>query len=95
MSVTFVGIEFEHHVYDARGDVLYLTVRGYDAGGLPPRGDSTPEGHSIEWDEDAHVIALTLVNAKWLVQRDGELRVTWPDGHVSHDDGSTVLAPAA
>jgi uncharacterized protein YuzE len=95
MSVTVAGIEFEHHVYDERGDVLYLSVRGYDAGGLPPRADSTPEGHSIEWDDDTHVIALTLVNAKWLVERDGELRITWPDGRVTRDDGSAVLAPTA
>jgi hypothetical protein len=41
------------------------------------------------------VIALTLVNAKWLVERDGELRITWPDGRFTHDNGSAVLAPAA
>jgi uncharacterized protein YuzE len=95
MSVTVADIEFEHHVYDDRGDVLYLAVRGYKAGGLPPGATSTPEGHGIEYDEDGRVIALTLVNAKWLVERDGELRITWPDGHVSRDDDSAVLAPAA
>jgi hypothetical protein len=95
MTVTVAGIEFEHHVYDERGDVLYLSVGGYDAGGLPRRADSTPGGHSIEWDDDTHMIALTLVNAKWLVERDGELRIIWPDGHVSRDHASAVLAPAA
>ena len=29
MSVTIAGIEFEHHDYDERADVLYLTVAGY------------------------------------------------------------------
>jgi hypothetical protein len=38
---------------------------------------------------------MTLVNVKWLIERDGDLRITWPDGHVSHDAGATVLAPAA
>jgi hypothetical protein len=38
---------------------------------------------------------MTLVNVKWLVDRDGELRITWPDGHVTHDTPSVVLAPAA
>jgi uncharacterized protein YuzE len=94
MSVTVAGIQFDHHVYDARGDVLYLAVRGYDAGGLPPVATSTPEGHGIEFDEDRHVIALTLVNAKWLIERDGELRITWPDGRVTRDEGATILAPA-
>lgn len=95
MSVTIAGIEFEHHVYDERGDVLYLTVRGYEAGGLPPRAESTPEGHSIEWDESSQVIALTLVNVRWLLDRDGELTITWPAGHVAAGDLADVLAPAA
>jgi hypothetical protein len=95
MSMTIAGIEFEHHHYDDRGDVLYLSVEGYDAGGLPPHGDASPEGHGIEYDEGWRVIAMTLVNVKWLIERDGELRITWPDGHVSHDDRASVLAPAA
>jgi YD repeat-containing protein len=95
MSVSFANIELEHHVYDARGDVVYLAVRGYDAGGLPTGATSTPEGHGIEYDDAGHVVALTLVNAKSLVERDGELRITWPDGHVSRDNRSVVLTPAA
>jgi hypothetical protein len=51
MSVTIAGIEFETHEYDARGDVLYLSVDGNDAGGLPSHADATPEGHGIAWDE--------------------------------------------
>ena len=95
MSVTVADIQFEHHVYDRRGDVVYLAVQGYDAGGIPAGATSTPEGHGIEFDENGNVIALTLVNAKWLIDRDRELRITWPDGHVSHDDASVVLAPAS
>ena len=30
MSVTIAGITFEHHEYDERGDVLYLSTAGYD-----------------------------------------------------------------
>ena len=95
MSVTIAGIDFAHHDYDERGDVLYLSVDGYDAGGLPPHADATPEGHGVEWDEQGRVIAMTLVNARWLIDRDGELRITWPDGHVSHDDRSSVFTAAA
>jgi uncharacterized protein YuzE len=95
MSVTIADIAFEHHHYDDRGDVLYLSVQGYDAGGLPPHADATPEGHGIEFDEDWNVIAMTLVNVKWLLERDGELRVTWPDGHITHDAPPQVLAAAA
>jgi hypothetical protein len=95
MSVTIGGIKFEHHDWDDRGDVLYLSVEGYDAGGLPPHADATPEGHGVEYDEDWRVIAMTLVNVKRLLERDGELRITWPDGHISHDDPPRVLAAAA
>jgi len=38
---------------------------------------------------------LTLVNFKSLVERAGELKITWPDGHVTHDAPSDVLAAAA
>jgi uncharacterized protein YuzE len=95
MSVTIAGIDFAYHDYDDRGDVLYLSVDGYDAGGLPPRADASPEGHAIEWDIHGRVIAITVVNVRWLIDRDGELRITWPDGHVSHDDRSSVFAAAA
>jgi hypothetical protein len=95
MSATVAGIEFEHHHYDDRGDVLYLSVAGYDAGGLPPHADASPEGHGIEFDEDWRVIAVTLVNVKWLMERDGELRITWPDGHITRDAPPQVLAAAA
>ncbi len=95
MSVTVAGIEFADHEYDARGDVLYLFVTGYDAGGLPPHAVATPEGHGIEYDEHGRVIAMTLVNVKRLLERDGELKISWPEAHVSAEEFSTALAPAA
>jgi uncharacterized protein YuzE len=95
MSVTIAGIEFEDHEYDDRGDVLYVAVKGYDAGGLPPHAYASPEGHGIEFDEQGRVIAMTLVNLKWLLERDGELRIAWPGGHISHDDPPRMLAAAA
>jgi hypothetical protein len=95
MSITIAGIEFANHSYDERGDVLYVDVEGYDGGGLSPHTDATPEGHGVEWDEDWRVIAMTLVNFKWLIERDGELTITWPDGHVTRDSAPQVLAAAA
>jgi hypothetical protein len=56
---------------------------------------ATPEGHGIEFDEDRRVIARTLVNVNWLLDRDGELRIIWPDGHVTHGTPPRVLAAAA
>jgi uncharacterized protein YuzE len=86
MSVTVAGIEFAHHHYDPRGDVLYLsTVRQSSP---PPSSDATEEGHCVEYDERGRVIGLILVNVRWLLERDGELTISWPPTGVSH------LAPA-
>ena len=93
MSVIVAGIEFEHHHYDARADVLYLTVEGY--AGPPANAYASPEGHGIEHDGTGRVIALTLVNVQALLDRDGELTITWPAGHVGAGDLADVLAPAA
>lgn len=41
------------------------------------------------------MIAMTLVNFKWLIERDGELKITWPDGRVTHDAAPQILAAAA
>jgi len=95
MSITIAGIELANHPYDERGDVLYVDVDGYSFGGLPPHADASPEGHGIEWDEDGRVIAMTLVNFKWLIERGRELKITWPDGRVTRDAPSDVLAAAA
>jgi uncharacterized protein YuzE len=94
MSVTVAGIKFEDHEYDVRGDVLYLFTADYSAGGLPPHSSATPEGHGIEYDQDGRVIAMTLVNVKRLMDRDGELKITWPEAHVQPDELSAVLVAA-
>jgi hypothetical protein len=40
---------------------------------------------------------MTLVNIKWLIERDGDLKITWPEvvGHVPSDRVTPVLASAA
>jgi len=53
--------------------------------------DATPEGHNVRYDDQGQIIALTLVNAKWLLERDGEVRVTIPN-RVSADTLSLALA---
>jgi uncharacterized protein YuzE len=92
MSITVDGIEFDSHEYDDRGDVLYLSIGEPQ---VPAETDATLEGHAVDFDADGNVIGMVLVNVRWLMDRDGELRVTWPDGHVSHDAPSDVLPAAA
>ena len=92
MSITIDGIEFDNHNYDERGDVLYLSIGEPQ---VPAETDATPEGHAVDFDADGNVIGMVLVGVRWLMDRDGELRITWPDGHVSHDAPSDVLPAAA
>jgi uncharacterized protein YuzE len=93
MTVTVASITFEHHHYDPRADVLYLTAGDHD--GPPAKAFASPEGHEVEYDESGRVVAMTLVNVRWLLDRDGELTITWPAGHVDADELEGLLAPAA
>ena len=92
MSITIDGIKFDHHHYDERGDVLYLSV---GVPRVPAETDATPEGHAIDFDRDGIVIGMVLVNLRFLTERDGELQITWPDGHLSREDRGITLAAAA
>lgn len=93
MSITIAGTSFENHHYDQRGDVLYLSVADYE--GPPAKASSTPEGHNVEYDETGRVVGMTLTNVSWLLDRDGEITITLPTGHVSSDDLAQALRPAA
>ena len=80
MTVTIAGTSFDQHEYDDRGDVLYLSVG-------PPREPSrtiaTPEGHAIDYDEAGAIIAMTLVNVRFILERDGAITVTVPPDRVA------------
>jgi len=93
MSVTIVGTTFEHHHYDERGDVLYLSMAHHQ--GPPSRALSTPEGHNVEYDATGRIVGMTLTNVRWLLDRDGQLTITLPAGHASSDDLAQALKPAA
>jgi YD repeat-containing protein len=74
-------------------DVLYLSVEDY--AGPPARAFATPEGHNVEYDASGRLVGITLTNVRWLLDRDGELTITWPARHVSADDLSAALHTAA
>jgi Protein of unknown function (DUF2283) len=93
MSLTIAGYSFEHHHYDQRGDVLYLSVEGYK--GPPARALSKPEGHNVEYDASNRVVGMTLTNVRWLLDREGQITITWPAGHVTADDLANALRTAA
>lgn len=75
MMVKIGEYEFDQVNYDADGDVLYLRV-GESQAAANTYG--TPEGHAVRFDEDGRVIGMTIVNAKWLSERDGKVTITVP-----------------
>jgi uncharacterized protein YuzE len=92
MSITIAATTFERHHYDQRGDVLYLSVADYE--GPPAKAFSTPEGHNIEYDQSGAVIGMTLVNVRFLLERDGTLTLSLPPEHLAPEALAPVLVAA-
>ena len=88
MTIRIGRYEFDHVSYDSSGDVLYLHW-----GEPVPAADTfgTPEGHAVRFDADGDVIGITVVNAKWLVERDGQITITIPE---RIETSALDLAPA-
>ncbi len=91
-TVTIGPYRFDDISYDVDGDVLYLSI------GKPRAAadsDETPEGHVVRLDEHGHVIGVTIINARWLLQRDGVVDITLPTTlHASSTELASVLAAA-
>lgn len=68
MNIEIEGLIFDRADYDADGDVLYL-ARGESSEAADAA--LTPEGHGVRYDDDGKVIGVTIVNARWLLERDG------------------------
>ena len=75
VTVKIGDLVFDRAAYDREGDVLYLHIG-------PPQaaadGEETPEGHVVRYDTAGRIIGLTLVNARWLLEREGAITVTLP-----------------
>ena len=63
--------------YEPTSDVLYLSAPDDDK---RAPAQETPEGRAVRLDDQGRVTHLTAVNAKWLLDRDGELVATLRDG---------------
>jgi uncharacterized protein YuzE len=92
MSITIAATTFDQHQYDERGDVLYLHVG-------PPKDPpaktlETPEGHTVEYDEHGAIVGLELMGVRGLLERDGEVQLTWPPVHLAASALAPVLAAA-
>jgi uncharacterized protein YuzE len=81
-------VTFDYADYDAESDVLYLHV------GEPheAEGEETPEGHVLRYAPDTQtIVGLTIIGARRLLDRDGNLTVTIPEPIEASAD---ELAPA-
>ena len=91
MTVTIANRDFDHWTYDAGGDVLYLSVG-------KPRATTnlhaSPEGHALRYDEQGELIGVTIVAAKEIVEREGEIVITLPERvRISPDAIAAALTP--
>lgn len=75
MSVTIDNTTFTHSHYDPDGDVLYLKTVVPDNA---VEFDSTPEGHAVRFNAAGELVGITIVNARWLLDRDGKIEITLP-----------------
>lgn len=90
-TVTIAGIEFDRVVYDREADVLYVHVGDP---GTAVDYDATVEGHHTRYGPDGSLVGLTIVNARWLLEQDGEIVLTLPEQKVRAADLSNVVAAA-
>jgi hypothetical protein len=78
--------------YESIGDVLYLSGSADDK---CASAQETPEGHAVRLDPAGRVTHLTAINARWLLDRDGELVATLADGRqlrLSRQDVADLMA---
>jgi hypothetical protein len=90
VHVSAADLEFSGS-YEPVGDVLYLSAEADDK---QAPAQETPEGHAVRIDDHGRVTHLTAINAKWLLDRDGELIATLRDGRqlrLRRDDVQAIL----
>ncbi len=75
MNVKIDDLTFDHSHYDAEGDVLYL---GRGNTNYASDAALTPEGHGVRYDDSGEVIAVTIIDARGIVEHDGYLTITLP-----------------
>ena len=92
VTVNIGPLAFDHADYDAAGDVLYLRV----GPAIEAEGEETPEGHVLRFEPGTQrIVGLTVINARWLLDRDGFVRVTVPEiVAASADDLAPALSAA-
>ncbi len=90
MTITIGSSTFDNVFYDQDVDVLYLHI------GDPSTAvefDESPEGHALRFDVEGRLVGVTIVDAKSLIDREGEIAITVPEVvHVGSDTVGPALA---
>ena len=76
MNVKIGTFTFDRVHYDADGDVLYLH-RGNPSDAVD--FDASPEGHALRYNAAGDLIGVTIINARWLLEHEGEVKITIPE----------------
>lgn len=90
VSIKIGDVVFDYADYDAEHDVLYLHVGEPQIG----VGEDTPEGHVIRYSPDTdRIVGLTVMSPRYILQRDGHVRVSLLETvEKSADDLESLLA---
>jgi YD repeat-containing protein len=76
MSVKIGNLTFDRVHYDTEGDVLYLhRAEPKEAVDF----DASPEGHALRYNAAGELIGVTIINARWLLEHEGEVTITIPE----------------
>jgi hypothetical protein len=92
VNIRIGSLVFDHAEYDAEGDVLYLHIGGPQ----PAEAEETPEGHLVRFAPGTQrIVGLTVINERWLLDRDGRLVVTVAETvEVSADELAAAMQTA-
>jgi uncharacterized protein YuzE len=93
MSLQIGNLIFDRVHYDAGGDVLYLhradPTEAVDF-------DASPEGHALRFNASGELIGVTIVRPRWLLEHEGEIKLTIPEQiHLQPDALQAALQTAA
>jgi hypothetical protein len=77
VTVVIDGVAFDNYHYDEVADTLCFHI-GPTAWAVD--FDETVEDHHLRFGPEGELLSLTILNARWLLDRDGAINVTLRDG---------------
>lgn len=88
-TVKIAGIVFDNVEYDRPVDILYVNV-GDPADAVD--WDGTAEGDGTSYGPDGSLVGMTILNARYRLEHDGKIELTFPERRVVVRDLGDVLS---